>query len=47
MAGLHVDAINDWEGVQPLINLLPTHKVLSLGVINGRTSGRPTHGGVD
>ena len=24
------------EGVQPLINLLPTHKVLSLGVINGR-----------
>lgn len=36
VAGLHVDAINDREGVQPLINLLPTHKVLSLGVINGR-----------
>jgi len=36
VAGLHVDAINDREGVQPLINLLPTHKVLSLGVVNGR-----------
>ena len=36
VAGLHVDAVNDRAGVQPLINLLPTHKVLSLGVINGR-----------
>ena len=36
VAGLHIDAINDREGVQPLINLLPAHKVLSLGVINGR-----------
>ena len=36
VAGLHVDAINDRDGVQPLINLLPAHKVLSLGVINGR-----------
>ncbi|MBP7453530.1 MAG: 5-methyltetrahydropteroyltriglutamate--homocysteine S-methyltransferase [Ottowia sp.] len=36
VAGLHVDAINDRAGVQPLINLLPGHKVLSLGVINGR-----------
>ncbi len=36
VAGLHVDAINDREGVQPLVNLLPAHKVLSLGVINGR-----------
>jgi 5-methyltetrahydropteroyltriglutamate--homocysteine methyltransferase len=36
VAGLHVDAINDREGVQPLINLLPAHKVLSLGIINGR-----------
>lgn len=36
VAGLHVDAINDREGVAPLINLLPAHKVLSLGVINGR-----------
>jgi len=36
VAGLHIDAINDREGVQTLINLLPAHKVLSLGVINGR-----------
>jgi len=36
VAGLHVDAINDQGGVLPLINLLPAHKVLSLGVINGR-----------
>ncbi|MDR1662117.1 MAG: 5-methyltetrahydropteroyltriglutamate--homocysteine S-methyltransferase [Azoarcus sp.] len=36
VAGLHVDAINDRDGVPALIELLPTHKVLSLGVINGR-----------
>ncbi|UCV00325.1 5-methyltetrahydropteroyltriglutamate--homocysteine S-methyltransferase [Acidovorax radicis] len=36
VAGIHIDAINDREGVLPLINLLPAHKVLSLGVINGR-----------
>ncbi len=36
VAGLHIDAINDRDGVQPLINLLSPHKVLSLGVINGR-----------
>jgi 5-methyltetrahydropteroyltriglutamate--homocysteine methyltransferase len=34
--GLHIDAVNGHEDVQPLINLLPPHKVLSLGVINGR-----------
>ncbi|CAM3992130.1 5-methyltetrahydropteroyltriglutamate--homocysteine S-methyltransferase [Paracidovorax anthurii] len=36
VAGLHIDAVNDREGVLPLLNLLPVHKVLSLGVINGR-----------
>jgi 5-methyltetrahydropteroyltriglutamate--homocysteine methyltransferase len=36
VAGLHVDAINGRDEVLPLINLLPAHKVLSLGVINGR-----------
>ena len=36
VAGLHIDAINGREDVQPLLNLLPAHKVLSLGVINGR-----------
>ena len=36
VAGIHLDAINGREDVQPLINVLPPHKVLSLGVINGR-----------
>ena len=36
VAGVHVDAINGRDDVLPLINLLPEHKVLSLGVINGR-----------
>lgn len=36
VAGLHVDAINGRDDVLPLINLLSPHKVLSLGVINGR-----------
>jgi 5-methyltetrahydropteroyltriglutamate--homocysteine methyltransferase len=36
VAGLHVDAINGREDVLPLLNMLPSHKVLSLGVINGR-----------
>ncbi|MBY0243307.1 MAG: 5-methyltetrahydropteroyltriglutamate--homocysteine S-methyltransferase [Burkholderiaceae bacterium] len=36
VAGLHVDAINGHDDVRPLLNLLPPHKVLSLGVINGR-----------
>lgn len=36
VAGLHVDAIRGREDVRPLLNLLPNHKVLSLGVIDGR-----------
>jgi 5-methyltetrahydropteroyltriglutamate--homocysteine methyltransferase len=36
VAGLHVDAINGRDDVLPLIGMLPAHKVLSLGVINGR-----------
>ncbi len=36
VAGLHVDAINGREDVQTLVDMLPSHKVLSLGVINGR-----------
>jgi 5-methyltetrahydropteroyltriglutamate--homocysteine methyltransferase len=36
VAGLHIDAINGREDVQAVINILPPHKVLSLGVINGR-----------
>lgn len=36
VAGLHVDAINDRDGVDALLKLLGDDKVLSLGVINGR-----------
>ena len=36
VAGLHVDAMNARSEVVPLINQLPAHKVLSIGVINGR-----------
>ncbi|GAB1232170.1 5-methyltetrahydropteroyltriglutamate--homocysteine S-methyltransferase [Ferrigenium sp. UT4] len=36
VAGLHVDAINGHDDIQPLLNLMPSFKVLSLGVINGR-----------
>jgi len=36
VAGLHIDAVNGRDDVVPLLNMLPTHKVLSLGVINGR-----------
>ena len=36
VAGLHLDAINARDEILPLLNLLPSHKVLSLGVINGR-----------
>ena len=34
--GLHVDAINGREDIPALLNLMSAHKVLSLGVINGR-----------
>ena len=36
VAGLHIDAINGRDDIKPLLNLLPGHKVLSLGVIDGR-----------
>ena len=36
VAGLHVDALRGRDDIQPLLNLLPDHRVLSLGVINGR-----------
>jgi 5-methyltetrahydropteroyltriglutamate--homocysteine methyltransferase len=36
VAGVHIDAVYARSDVQPLLNLLPAHKVLSLGVINGR-----------
>ena len=36
VAGLHVDAVNGRDDIVPLLNVLPPHKVLSLGVIDGR-----------
>jgi len=36
VAGLHIDAVNGRDDVLPVLNMLPPHKVLSLGVINGR-----------
>ena len=36
VAGLHLDAINARHEVDLLLDHLPAHKVLSLGVINGR-----------
>lgn len=36
VAGLHIDVASSRDDIVPLLNLLPGHKVLSLGVINGR-----------
>jgi len=36
VAGLHVDAINGRNEVNHILDWLPAHKVLSLGIINGR-----------
>jgi len=36
VAGIHIDAINGRTDVLPLLGMLPVHKVLSLGVIDGR-----------
>jgi 5-methyltetrahydropteroyltriglutamate--homocysteine methyltransferase len=36
VAGLHIDVTGSHDDVQPLINLLAPHKILSLGVVSGR-----------
>lgn len=36
VAGLHLDAINARNEIQPLLNLASSYKVISLGVVNGR-----------
>lgn len=36
VAGLHIDTSQGREDVLPLVDTLPPHKVLSLGVVNGR-----------
>ncbi|WP_395027188.1 5-methyltetrahydropteroyltriglutamate--homocysteine S-methyltransferase [Comamonas odontotermitis] len=46
VAGLHIDAIQGQGDVQQLLGLLPPHKVLSLGVINGRNIWKTDLGAV-
>ncbi|MGB5831294.1 MAG: 5-methyltetrahydropteroyltriglutamate--homocysteine S-methyltransferase [Thiohalocapsa sp.] len=36
VAGLHIDAVKGRDDLVPLLNLLPSNKVLSLGVVDGR-----------
>jgi 5-methyltetrahydropteroyltriglutamate--homocysteine methyltransferase len=36
VAGLHIDAINAYDEIKQVVDWLPAHKILSLGVINGR-----------
>jgi len=36
VAGLHIDAINAYHEINQVVDWLPAHKILSLGVINGR-----------
>lgn len=36
VAGLHIDAVESRAEVQYLLDILPPHKILSLGIINGR-----------
>lgn len=36
VAGLHIDAINGYDEIKQVVDWLPAHKILSLGVINGR-----------
>lgn len=46
VAGLHVDAVNDRDAVLSLIGQLPGHKVLSLGVVDGRNVWKTDLGAV-
>ncbi|NQY51803.1 MAG: 5-methyltetrahydropteroyltriglutamate--homocysteine S-methyltransferase [Piscirickettsiaceae bacterium] len=36
VSGLHIDAINGFDEINKVIDCLPNHKFLSLGIINGR-----------
>ncbi len=46
VAGLHLDAVSAREEVAKLVDWLPAHKVLSLGVINGRNIWKTDLNGV-
>lgn len=38
--GVHLDVVNAWHEVEPLVTLLPSDRVVSLGVVNGRNIWR-------
>ena len=40
IAGLHIDAVRAPEQLASLLDLLPAHKVLSVGIVNGRNIWR-------
>ncbi|RUO22913.1 5-methyltetrahydropteroyltriglutamate--homocysteine S-methyltransferase [Aliidiomarina minuta] len=40
VAGLHVDAVAGSEGLEAINNVWPEHKVLSVGIVNGRNIWR-------
>lgn len=40
VAGLHIDAVRAPEQVLPIIDRLPVHKILSIGVVDGRNIWR-------
>jgi 5-methyltetrahydropteroyltriglutamate--homocysteine methyltransferase len=46
VAGLHIDAINARDEVPSLLNVLPSTKIVSLGVINGRNIWKTDLNGV-
>jgi len=46
VAGLHIDAVRGREDLVPLLNLLPSSKILSLGVIDGRNIWKTDLNGV-
>lgn len=46
VAGVHLDAVNAQADILPLLNTLPAHKILSLGVINGRNIWKTDLNGV-
>ncbi|AHF04173.1 5-methyltetrahydropteroyltriglutamate--homocysteine methyltransferase [Marichromatium purpuratum 984] len=46
VAGLHIDVVRGREDLVPLLNLLPSSKILSLGVIDGRNIWKTDLNGV-
>ncbi len=46
VAGLHIDVANGRDDILPACNLLPSHKILSLGVIDGRNVWKTDLGAV-